>query len=1068
MKKIIAWFASNGVAANLVMWVIVAGGITTLFGIKQEVFPEFASGIVTVRVPYPGAAPEEVEEGVVVRIEEKIQDLDGIKKINSTAAENMATVMVESIEGANVQKLTNDVKSRVDSIDTFPDETEKPIVEEAIIRNQVLEVAISGNADERTLKLLGERVRDDLSALPDITQVELVSVRPYEVSIEVSEEALRRWGLTFNQVAQAVRRTSLDLPGGKVSTSGGEILLRTKGQAYLGMEFESLPLLTLRDGTRLEIGDVATVIDGFADTDVWSRFDGQPAVLVQVFRVGQQGALEIAEVVQDYLQHARLEMPDGIELTVWQDRTQILRSRLNLLLKNGLAGFALVVLVLAMFLKLRLSGWVSLGIPISFLGAIALMPTLDVSVNLISLFAFIIVLGIVVDDAIIVGENIYTHFQSGKEKLQAAIDGTTEVLVPVTFAVLTGVAAFAPLLSVTGNIGKIMRVIPLIVIPTLLFSLIESLLILPNHLSHLKHDGPVDSKTGMSGIWARFQRQVSRGLTFVIERSYRPSLELAVKWRYLTVALMTALLMVTFSMVAGGWLRFNFMPKVEADNAASFLTLPQGTPAERTAEALAQIEAAALELRTELENEFGNEPIRHVMTTIGAQPFRTAAGPAAMNVTADSSASNIGEVNLELAPAEDRSVNSTEIAKRWRDKVGSIPDAVELTFSSSLFSSGEAINFEISGPDVDRLREFATLLRTELATYPATQDITDSFRAGKRELRLTVKPEAEAAGLTQADLARQVRQAFYGEEAQRIQRGRDEVKVMVRFPEEHRRSLGDLEDLRLRTPGGGQIPFPTAADYKFTRGPASIKRTDRNRVVNVTSDVDSQRGNANEIIADLQANVMPALLADFPEVRYTLAGEQEEQRETMAGLARGFALAMLAIYALLAIPFKSYLQPLIIMSAIPFGLIGAIWGHLVMGMDLAILSMFGIVALTGVVVNDSLVMVDFINRSFRQGVPLHDSIRTAGVSRFRPILLTSLTTFAGLTPLLLEKSMQARFLIPMAISLAFGVLFATFITLILIPSLYAILEDFRSAFARLMGREVATPALEPPRIDASP
>jgi multidrug efflux pump subunit AcrB len=1067
VKKIIAWFATNGVAANLLMWVIVAAGVTTLFGIKQEVFPEFASGIVTVRVPYPGASPEEVEEGVVVRIEEKIQDLDGIKKINSTAAENMATVLVESIEGTNIQKLTNDVKSRVDAIDTFPDEAEKPIVEEALIRNQVLEVAISGDADERTLKVLGERVRDDLSALPEITQVELVSVRPYEVSIEVSEEALRRWGLTFDQVAQAVRRTSLDLPGGKVSTSGGEILLRTKSQAYFGSEFDSLSLLTLADGTRLTIGDVAEVRDAFADTDIWSRFDGQPAVLVQVFRVGQQGALEIAEVVQDYLTQARLEVPEGIQLTVWQDRTKILQSRLDLLIKNGLAGFVLVFLVLALFLKLRLAGWVSLGIPISFLGAIALMPPLDVSINLISLFAFIVVLGIVVDDAIIVGENIYTQFESGKEKLQAAVEGTVEVLVPVTFAVLTGVAAFAPLLGVTGNIGKIMRVIPLIVIPTLLFSLIESLLILPNHLSHLRHEGPIESHRGIRGVWARFQQKVSQGLDFVIERSYRPSLELAVRWRYLTVASMAALLLVTFGLLAGGWLKFNFMPKVEADNATSFLTLPQGTPADRTAEALAQIEAAALELQDELEMQFGNQPIRHVMTTIGAQPFRSAAGPAALNVGADSSASNIGEVNLELAPAEDRAINSTEIAKRWREKVGSIPEAIELTFSSSLFSSGEAINFEISGPDVERLREFAAALRSELATYPATQDISDSFRAGKKELRLTVKPEAEAAGLTQADLARQVRQAFYGEEAQRIQRGRDEVKVMVRFPEEHRRSLGDLENLRLRTPQGHEIPFSTAATLEYTRGPASIRRTDRNRVVNVTSDVDDQRGNANEIIADLKANVLPALLADFPEVRYTLAGEQEEQRESMAGLAKGFVLALFVIYALLAIPFKSYLQPLIIMSAIPFGLIGAIWGHLVMGMDLAILSMFGIVALTGVVVNDSLVMVDFINRSYREGVPLHDAIRTAGVSRFRPILLTSLTTFAGLTPLLLERSLQARFLIPMAISLAFGVLFATFITLVLIPSLYAILEDFRSAFARLTGHDTTPATVEVPPVDVA-
>jgi multidrug efflux pump subunit AcrB len=850
-------------------------------------------------------------------------------------------------------------------------------------------------------------------------------------------------------VARAIRQSSLDLPGGKIKTAGGEILLRTKAQAYRGREFEELPLLSLADGTRLAVGDVATVVDGFADTERWSRFNGKPAVLIQVFRVGNEGALEVAGVVEDYLATARESVPEGIELTVWQDQTRILKSRLDLLLKNGRNGFILVVLVLALFLKLRLAGWVSLGIPISFLGAIALMPTLDVSVNLISLFAFIIVLGIVVDDAIIVGENIYSHYQRGGEGLAVAVEGTQEVMVPVVFAVLTGVAAFAPLLGITGNIGKIMRVIPLIVIPTLLFSLVESLLVLPNHLSHLQHDQDHVARTRVGRIWMRIQEAFSDGLQVVIERSYRPSLSRAIEWRYLTLAGMLALLLVTFGVVRGGWIKFNFMPVIEADNSASYLTMPQGTPAIVTARMVRHIETAALELAAELEQEYGGQPIRRVMTTIGDQPFRTAAGPAALNVGADFSATHLGEVNLELAPAEERDVTSTEVADRWREMVGAIPDAVELTFTSSLFSSGEAINVELSGPQVDRLREFATRLKEDLRSYPGVRDITDSFRAGKQELELVITPEAEAAGLTQADLARQVRQAFYGEEVQRIQRGRDDVKVMVRYPESRRQSLGDVEDLRIRTPGGTEVPFTTAADSRLSRGPATIRRTDRRRVVNVTADVNQAQANANDIIADMESEVLPRLLADYPEIRYSLEGEQQQQRETLTGLARGFVIALLVIYALLAVPFKSYFQPLIVMSAIPFGLIGAVWGHVVLGMDLAILSMFGIVALTGVVVNDSLVMVDFINRSFRKGIPLAESIRAAGTSRFRPILLTSLTTFAGLTPLLLERSMQARFLIPMAISLAFGVLFATFITLILVPSLYAILEDIRSIFSNL-------------------
>ena len=1049
MKGTIRWFADNGVAANLLMILIVAGGLVSVFTIKQEVFPEFSAGIVTVRVPYPGATPEEVEEGVVIRVEEAIQDLDGIEEIRSTASENAALVLVEAMRGHDVQRLLNDVKSRVDAIDTFPDEAEEPVVEEAIIRRQVLQVAVSGDTDERTLKRLGERVRDDLTALPGITMVELMATRPYEISIEVSETELRRYGLTFDQVAGAVRRASLNLPGGKLSTASSEILLRTEGQAYAGREFERLPLITRNDGTRILLGDVAEVVDGFADTDEWARFDAAPTVLVQVFRVGEQSALDLASTVQGYLAEARPKMPDGIQLTVWQDQTRVLRSRLDLLVKNGRAGFLLVVLVLALFLRLQLAGWVSLGIPISFLGALALMPMLDVSINLVSLFAFILVLGIVVDDAIIVGENIYTRYQRGEEGLGAAVRGAYEVQKPVIFAVTTSIVAFVPLLVVPGNIGKIMRVVPLIVIPTLAFSLVESLWILPNHLSHLSH-AKARAAGAISGWWRRIQDKVAEGLHWLIEHSYKPTLERALEWRYLTLAGMLAALIVTFGVVAGGWIRFTFMPPIEADNTAAFLTLPQGTPAEVTAEMVRRIETAALDLGAELEEDLGAPAIRHVLTSIGTQPFRTAGGPAALNVGADNSASHLGEVNLELSPAEERSITSVEIANRWRERVGAIPDAVELTFSSSLFTSGEAINVELSGPDVEELRQFAVRLKEELRSYPGSRDITDSFRAGKRELELAVTPEGELAGLSQADLARQVRQAFYGEEAQRVQRGRDDVKVMVRLPEARRSTLGGLEELRIRTPGGTQVPLATAARIAESRGPAAIRRTDRRRVINVTADVDINRGNANEIIADLESEVLPRLLADYPEIRYSLAGEQEEQRKTLTGLARGFVFALLVIYALLAVPFKSYLQPLIVMSAIPFGLIGAIWGHVAMGLNLAILSFFGIVALTGVVVNDSLVLVAFINRAYRdEGMSLSEAIRHAGGARFRPILLTSLTTFVGLTPLLLEKSMQAQFLIPMAVSLAFGVLFATFIILVLVPCLYAIQEDLNAGFRRL-------------------
>jgi multidrug efflux pump subunit AcrB len=1043
MRGVIAWFASNGVAANILMVFIIIVGLLTLGGIKQEVFPEVTPDAITIAVLYPGAAPAEVEEAVVIRIEERIQDLDDIKKISSVSAENVGTVIIELEDGANVSETLNEVKARVDAIDTFPDEAEKPVIEEFIVRRQVINVAIAGDADERTLKTIGERVRDDLAAQPEISQVELVSARPYEVSIEVSEQGLRRWGLTFDQVARAVRSSSFDLPGGSIETAGGEILLRTVGQAYSGREFEELPLLVLPDGTRLTLGDVARIDDGFAETDNAARFDGKPAVMVQVFRVGDQSAIEISNVVRDYIGTMQARLPEGIQLVPWQDDTLVLRGRIDLLLRNGRAGLVLVFLVLALFLRLKLAGWVALGIPISFLGAIAMMPTVDVSINVLSLFAFIVVLGIVVDDAIVVGENVYSNFQIGNTGLKGAVDGAHEVATPVIFAVLTSVAAFAPLLAVEGILGKIMRVIPLIVIPTLVFSLIESLLILPNHLSHVHLEK--ETTASWRHAWQRVQDRFARFLNWLIERTYKPSLDFAVEWRYLTLASGAAILFITFSMVAGGWIRFSFLPSVEADNVAALLTLPEGTPAEVTAARLRQIDQAAYDLEEELEAEYGQEIFRHILTSIGEQPFAQNQSRGMGDLGESFSASNLGEVNIELVGAEEREITSTQIAELWRERAGAVPEAVELTYSSSLFSAGNPIDVELAGVDVDELSRAAVELKETLREYPGVQDITDSYRAGKQELVLSISPEGEAAGLTLADLARQVRQAFYGEEAQRIQRGRDELKVMVRLPEVDRRSLGNLESLRIRTPDGAEIPFTTAAEVELTRGPATIRRTDRQRVVNVMADVDLAEGDTTTILADLEGRVLPDLTLRYPGVRYSFVGEQQEQRDSLGGLRRGFLLALVVIYGLLAIPFRSYMQPLIVMSAIPFGLIGAAWGHVLMGKSLTILSIFGLVALTGVVVNDSLVLVDFINRSYRSGIPLRQAIRDAGAARFRPILLTSLTTFAGLTPLLLERSLQAQFLIPMAISLAFGVLFSTFIILLMVPALYNILEDIRSA-----------------------
>ena len=1052
MNRAIAWFAENRVAANLLMVVILASGLITIGAIELEIFPEFSADVVSVSVIYRGAAPEEVEEGVCVRIEEAVQSIEGIKRIRSTASENRGSVNIELVPGTDARRVLEDVKSAVDAIDTFPDETEQPAIQEVVLRRQVINVAVSGNADEVTLKYLGQQVRDEITAIPGITQAELSGARPYEVSIEVSEAALRRFNLTFDEVVRAVRRSSLDLPGGAIKTQGGEILLRTKGQAYRGAAFERIVLRTRPDGAALTVGDVATVVDGFADADISGRFDLEPGVMVQVFRVGEQDALDISRKVKEYIESAESRMPEGISLTVYSDFSRILEGRLNLMLKNGRGGFILVLVILALFLRLRLAFWIALGIPISFLGAIAMMPTIGASINLISLFAFIVVLGIVVDDAIVVGENIYRRFQQGERGLRGAIAGAQEVAVPVTFAILTSIAAFSPLLMVPGASGKIMRLIPEIVILTLVFSLVESLFILPAHLAHAKLREKKKTTTRIGGFLRRFRDGFSSRLEWIIHQAYRPFLERCLAWRYLSASVGVAALTLTAGLILGGWIGFVFLPQVPADNVAAILTMPQGTPAEVTARVVRRLESSAIRLQRELESETDEKIFTHMLALVGDQPLR-AAQRENRGRNASYSGAHLGEVNIELTPAEERSVSSIEIARRWRELAGPIPDATELTFTSSLFSVGEPINIQLTGPDYAELRNAAEKLKTRLAEYPGVLDIADSFRPGKKEVKLALTEEAHLLGLTMSDLARQVRQAFYGEEAQRIQRGRDDVRVMVRYPQSERRSMNNLETMRLRTPEGVEVPFSVAARTEPGRGYAAIRRTDRQRIVSVTADVDESRTNANEVLADVTANVLPAIVLAHPRVRFSLEGEQREQQETMEGLSRSFGMALFVIFGLLAIPFRSYLQPLIIMAVIPFGFVGAVLGHIIMGLNLTILSIFGLVALSGVVINDSLVMVDFINRRRKEGKGLQEAIRESGMARFRPILLTSLTTFAGLTPLLFEKSLQAQLLIPMATSLGFGVIFGTAVILILVPVTYAILEDIRHAVATLFRRQ---------------
>jgi len=1039
VNGLISWFARNTVAANLTMVAIILTGLMTVGTLRQEVVPNIIMDSAMVTVVYPGASPEEVEKGVIMRIEKEVQGLAGVDQVKATANEGVGIVTIDFLEGENRQEMLDDIKAAIDRIDSFPANTEEPEVILLELNKRVMNIAVWGDADQKTLREAARIVEDQLIQQPDISLVRLTNAPDYEISIEVSETALRRYKLTFDEVVAAVRLGSIDLPGGGIKTIGGEILLRTEGQAYLGEEFAALPLRTLANGTRLLIGDVATVVDTFVESDQSNRFNGNPAVILEIKRIGNQEALIMGDQVLEALDLAQKQLPEGIFLDKINDETLLLRGRLDLMLRNGRQGLILVLIALALFLRLRLAMWVTLGIPIAFLGATILMPGMGSSVNLISLFGFIVVLGIVVDDAIVVAENVHEHRQRGKSGLQAAIEGTQEMAKPVVFAVLTTIAAFVPMMLMPGNMGQFSRQIPLVVIAVLVFSLVESLLILPAHLTHI----PADKANEKLGPWGRLQALVNRMLDGFLERLYKPTLNFALRHRYLVVALGIAMFLSTLGYVQSGRIKFNFFPPMEADNVIGELQMPLGTPLTVTEAGIQRFEQAAMELQAELFNEEGKPLIRTITTAVGAQPLKAASESNSGTYTPANSGSHLAEVNLELLSAEERARGGKEILALWSERVGQIPGAEEISFSSDLMAANGDVHIQLAGPDMEMLRMAADEIKQRMVSVAGVTRVRDTFREGKREFRLELTPAGEALGFRMGDLGRQVRQAFYGEEAQSIQRNRDEVDVMVRYPRNERESLATLENMRLRTQTGAEVPLSVAAEANLGRGYSKIDRLNRRRSMSVLADIDKEATTPDEVLAALTADFLPDLLLRYPTLSYTLEGQQKEQSEFMGALMRIMGLSLLAIFVLLAIPLKSYVQPLIIMSAIPFGLIGAVGGHALLGYDLAIFSLIGVVALSGIVINDSLVMMDLINREREKNVPVQQAVRDSGVRRFRAIMLTTLTTFLGLTPLLLEKSLQAKFLIPMAVSVAFGVVFATLITLLIVPSLYLILEDIK-------------------------
>ncbi len=1036
MHGMIAWFARNGVAANLLMFVILAAGAYSLAKrIPLEVFPSFETDAITISMTYRGATPAEVEEGLVARIEEAIADLEGIEEIRSNANEGVASIRVEVDSGVDSRALLDDIKGRVDAISTFPEEADEPVFGIVEFQREVISIVIAGTLPEAELRRLGERVRDDVVALDQVSKADLVAVRPYEIAIEVKPETLQQYDLTIGDLARAIERWSVDLPAGSIRTTGGEVLLRTLGQAYTAEQYGEVVILNRTDGSRLRLRDIATIHDGFDEQPLAAEFNGQRAVMIEAYRAGDKSAIAVGRQVKDFVTAMQYELPQGVSIDYWRDRSRIVQLRLNTLLNSAMQGGALIFLALALFLRFSVAIWVCVGIPVSFMGALALMPEMGVTINLVSLFAFILVLGIVVDDAIITGENIYTHMKNAEEAESAAITGTQEVAVPVTFGILTTVAAFTPLFFVEGVRGQIFAQIPAIVIPVLLFSWVESKLILPAHMKHVHLDR---AKGARRNVILRAQRAIADGLERFVARYYHPVLDVALRWRMVTLALFVAGSMILFAFVASGRYGFTFFPRVQSETATATLVMPAGTPAETTFRHIDTLDREARALRDKyIDPLTGASVVRHILVAKGW----SGGGRPGIRGQAE-----VGQVVMELVPPEERAleITSSEIVREWRRQIGTIPGAKELSYRAEIGRAGDPIDIQLAGDDFDKLGDLAAKIKQRLAEYPGVFDIKDTLEDGKEEVVLTVKPEAEFLGLSASELGRQVREAFFGAEVQRIQRGRDDVRVIIRYPEADRKNLSSLETMRVRTAEGVEVPIGNVASVDLGRGFSTIRRIDRHRIANITADVEKGKVDVNQIMRDMRT-FLDGELRNYPGVRYSTEGELREQRETFGSVLYGVMFVLFAIYALLAIPFKSYVQPIVVMLVIPFSIVGALLGHMLMGMSLSIMSIMGMLALAGVVVNDSLVLVDYINRRRSEGVDLDVAIRTAGVARFRPILLTSLTTFVGLVPLIFEKSTQAQFLIPMAVSLGFGILYATLLSLLLVPVGYRILEDIRIA-----------------------
>ena len=1056
----IAYMARNGVAANLLMFFIVAGGLVSMNGLVQEAFPALSFDHVEISMSYPGATPDEVEESIVVKIEEQVAALDDVREVTAIATEGYATVMAALRTGTDMSRALDDIESAINRVQTFPAGAERPEIREMTNRQSVIRLVLYGDVSERALKELAFRVEDDIASLPAVSYVETSGVRSYEISIEVPLHRLRAAGLTIEDVSNAVRRGSLDLSAGSIETRNAEVRVRTIGQGYDQQDFEEIIVLSGADGTVVRLGDIADVRDGFQDVDLSTRYEGQRAAFVEVYRTAGEQVLEVVRAVEEHLEREVIPgLPAGLSIEILNNDAEVYESRLDLLLENGFAGLLLVLVALTLFLEIRLAIWVALGIAVSFIGALAAALALDISINTVTLFGFLLAVGIVVDDAVVVAEHVHAERRKGLPGIAAAIRGTQRIKRPVIFAVLTTVAAFAPLLFVPGPLGGVFASLALILICILLLSLIESLLILPSHLSHLPAPGRQPASSPERFL-VRVQSGVDRGFGWFVEGPLDRALRAATGCPAVVIAGGVGMIILSVSLVASGIVGIIFTEPVQSDIVTANLEMPEGTPARRTAELVDDLEAAgrrAIE-RLGRDRPAGAEPLLvGVNSTVGMRA-RQLGGPIVQQPSLRPQ-SHIAAVEFKLLPAERRDVSAAAFVQAWRAEAGGVPEARSLAFTADLLDLGAPVQAELSHPDADRLRQLGDAVVARLREFDGLFDIRSDHAAGLQEIQLELRPEARTLGLTLDGLARQVRAAFFGDEALRVQRGREDVRAYVRLPPEERDAIADVEGYLIRTPAGSEVPLSRVATVRLGSSHSSIRRKDGQRVVTVSADVDPAVITGNEATALLADTILPELEDLDPGFSYTFGGAQQQQVESVDAVGRAFFLALLAIYALLAIPLGSYTKPLIVMAVIPFGIIGAILGHLIMGLSLsATSSMFGVVGLSGVVVNDSLVMLYFIDERLQAGLPARDAIIEGAKGRFRPIFLTSLTTFLGFAPLIFERSLQAQFLTPLGVSLGFGIVFATAVLMLIVPALATVYFDVRGVGDRLPAGSLPAPA----------